>query len=44
MVRRARSVRPGDAWKAVNETNIDVFPGACPWSVEQVLDERFLPE
>ena len=30
--------------QAVNETNIDVFPGACPWSVEQVLDERFLPE
>ena len=30
--------------QAVNETNLDVFPESCPWSVEQVLDERFLPD
>ncbi|HTH75147.1 MAG TPA: DUF29 domain-containing protein, partial [Trinickia sp.] len=30
--------------QAVNETSLDVFPESCPWSVEQMLDERFLPE
>jgi len=30
--------------KAVEETDLDVFPEACPWTMEQVLDPGFLPE
>jgi hypothetical protein len=30
--------------QAVSETDLDVFPEACPWSMEQVLDEGFLPD
>ncbi len=26
--------------QAVNETNLDVFPQTCPWSVEQGLDNQ----
>ena len=30
--------------QAIAETDLDVFPDACPWSMEQVLDEGFLPD
>ena len=31
--------------KAIEETGLDVFPEACPWSMEQqVLSQAFLPE
>ncbi len=32
--------------QAVDETGLPLvtFPEACPWTVEQVLDEDFLPE
>lgn len=26
-----------------NATGLDVFPEACPWSVEQALDDAFMP-
>ena len=30
--------------KAVEETGLDVFPEACPWSMEQAMNPEFLPE
>ncbi|CAB3680422.1 hypothetical protein LMG24076_02409 [Trinickia soli] len=30
--------------QAVSETGLDVFPETCPWSMEQVLDEEFMPD
>jgi hypothetical protein len=30
--------------QAVNETGLDVFPETCPWSMEQVLDEEYMPD
>ena len=30
--------------KAIEETDLDVFPDACPWSMAQALDEGFLPD
>ena len=30
--------------QAVSDTGFNVFPETCPWSVEQVLDEKFLPD
>ena len=31
---------------AANDTGLPLaaFPGACPWSLEQLMDEDFLPE
>jgi hypothetical protein len=30
--------------QAVSETGLDVFPEVCPWTMEQVLDDSFMPE
>ncbi|MCG1054717.1 DUF29 domain-containing protein [Mycetohabitans sp. B5] len=30
--------------KAVEETGLDVFPDACPWSMDQVLSVSFYPD
>lgn len=30
--------------KAIEETDLDVFPETLPWTVEQVLSPEFLPE
>ena len=30
--------------KAVDETGLDVFPEACTWTTEQILDQEFFPE
>ncbi|WP_338862530.1 DUF29 domain-containing protein [Mycetohabitans rhizoxinica] len=30
--------------KAIEETGLDVFPDACPWSMEQVLGPTFFPD
>jgi hypothetical protein len=32
------------ALAAANETGLDVFPDACPWSIEQILSQDFLPD
>jgi Domain of unknown function DUF29 len=31
---------------AADETSLDLgkFPGVCPWTIEQILDEDFLPQ
>jgi hypothetical protein len=30
--------------KAIEETGLDVFPDACPWSMDQVLSVSFYPD
>jgi len=30
--------------KAIEETNLVVFPEACPWTMEQAMNPEFLPE
>ena len=30
--------------QAVSETGLDVFPEVCPWTMEQVLDDGFMPQ
>jgi hypothetical protein len=30
--------------KAIQETNLVVFPEACPWTMEQAMNPEFLPE
>lgn len=30
--------------KAIEETDLDIFPENCPWTVEQVLSQEFLPD
>ena len=30
--------------KAIDETGLDIFPEDCPWAMEQVLMQEFLPE
>lgn len=30
--------------QAVSETGLNVFPEACTWTMEQMLDEGFLPD
>ncbi|HTH74653.1 MAG TPA: DUF29 domain-containing protein [Trinickia sp.] len=30
--------------KAIEETDLSVFPEACPWSMQQALDPEFLPD
>ncbi|WP_237573824.1 MULTISPECIES: DUF29 family protein [Burkholderiaceae] len=30
--------------KAVEETGLDVFPDACPWSMDQVLSVSSYPD
>lgn len=30
--------------KAIDETELDAFPGDCPWSIDQVLSAAFFPE
>lgn len=30
--------------RAVGETDLDVFPEACPWTMEQAVNLAFLPE
>ncbi len=30
--------------KAVEETDLAVFPDACPWSMEQAMNPEFLPD
>lgn len=29
---------------AQRETDLDIFPDACPWSMEQILSTDFMPE
>lgn len=29
--------------RAIDETGLDLFPDACPWTVDQVLDADFYP-
>jgi hypothetical protein len=39
-----REIVWGDAvYLAVQETGLDVFPETCPWSLEQVLTDIWLP-
>lgn len=30
--------------RAVDETGLDLFPEDCPWTMEQVLSQAFLPD
>ena len=30
--------------QAIQETNLDVFPEACPWTFAEIMDENWLPE
>jgi Domain of unknown function DUF29 len=29
---------------AVKETDLDTFPEACPWAMDQILDQSFFPD